>query len=72
MGTSRSGKWDTRTDPAHKATKGLLAGHREQGALVLHTGQLKGISNRIKVIKRMAYVYRDSESLFMKIKCLSR
>ncbi|WBI56117.1 hypothetical protein PALA54_02748 [Pseudomonas aeruginosa] len=27
----------------------------------MHTGQLEGINNRIKVIKRMAYGYRDSE-----------
>jgi len=34
----------------------------------MHTGQLEGINNRIKVIKRMAYGYRDSEFVFMKIK----
>lgn len=34
----------------------------------MHTGQLEGINNRIKVIKRMAYGYRDSEFFFMKIK----
>jgi hypothetical protein len=33
-----------------------------------NTGQLVGINNRIKVIKRMAYGYRDSEFFFMKIK----
>jgi len=27
----------------------------------MHTGQLEGINNRIKVIKRMGYGYRDSE-----------
>nr|WP_305729620.1 transposase [Pseudomonas sp. PDM25] len=27
----------------------------------MHTGQLEGINNRIEVIKRMAYGYRDSE-----------
>ncbi|HEY0286501.1 MAG TPA: transposase [Pseudomonas sp.] len=32
----------------------------------MHTGQLEGINNRIKVIKRMAYGYRDSEFFFMK------
>ncbi|AXA89958.1 transposase [Massilia sp. YMA4] len=26
----------------------------------MHTGQLEGINNRIKVMKRMAYGYRDS------------
>ena len=34
----------------------------------MHTGQLEGINNRIKVMKRMAYGYRDSECFFMKIK----
>lgn len=34
----------------------------------MHTGQLEGINNRIKVIKRMAYGYRDSSFFFMKIK----
>lgn len=34
----------------------------------MHTGQLEGINNRIKVMKRMAYGYRDSEYFFLKIK----
>jgi transposase len=34
----------------------------------MHTGQLEGINNKIKVIKRMAYGYRDSEYFFKKIK----
>jgi transposase len=34
----------------------------------LHTGQLEGINNRIKVMKRMAYGYRDSTFFFLKIK----
>lgn len=34
----------------------------------MHTGQLEGINNRIKVMKRMAYGYRDSNFFFMKIK----
>ncbi len=34
----------------------------------MHAGQLEGINNRIKVIKRMAYGCRDSEFFFMKIK----
>ncbi|AZC18570.1 Mobile element protein [Pseudomonas sp. CMR5c] len=35
----------------------------------MYTGQLERVNNRIKVIKRMAYGYRNSESFFMKIKC---
>ncbi len=34
----------------------------------MHTGQLEGINNKIKVIKRMAYGYRDSDYFFLKIK----
>ena len=34
----------------------------------MHTGQLEGINNRIKVMKRIAYGYRDSEFFFLKIK----
>ena len=34
----------------------------------MHTGQLEGINNRIKVIKRMAYGYRDMDCFFLKIK----
>ncbi len=32
------------------------------------TEQLEGINNKIKVIKRMAYAYRDSDYFFLKIK----
>lgn len=34
----------------------------------MHTGQIEGINNRIKVIKRMAYGYRNSAFFFLKIK----
>ena len=34
----------------------------------LSTGVLEGINNRIKVIKRMAYGYRDPDYFFLKIK----
>jgi len=34
----------------------------------MHTGQLEGINNRIKVMKRMAYGYRNSAYFFLKIK----
>ena len=34
----------------------------------MHTGQLEGINNKIKVIKRMAYGYRNSDYFFLKIK----
>lgn len=34
----------------------------------MHTGQLEDINNRIKVMKRMAYGYRDRAYFFLKIK----
>lgn len=34
----------------------------------LHTSLLEGINNRIKVIKRMAYGYRDQDYFFLKIR----
>lgn len=34
----------------------------------LHTSVLEGINNKIKVIKRMAYGYRDDEYFFLKIR----
>ncbi|WP_261423103.1 transposase, partial [Serratia quinivorans] len=34
----------------------------------LNTSVLEGMNNKIKVIKRMAYGYRDNDYFFMKIK----
>lgn len=34
----------------------------------IHTGVLEGINNKIKVIKRVAYGYRDEEYFFLKIR----
>jgi len=34
----------------------------------MHTGILEGINNKIKLIKRMAFGYRDTEYFFLKIK----
>lgn len=34
----------------------------------IHTGVLEGINNKIKVIKRIAYGYRDTEYFFLKIR----
>ena len=34
----------------------------------MHTSVLEGFNNRIKVIKRMAYSFRDSNSFFLKTK----
>ncbi|WP_256672549.1 transposase [Pseudomonas sp. C1C7] len=51
-----------------KRLKGYWRGIVSRVRWPMHTGQLEGINNRIKVIKRMAYGYRDSEFFFMKIK----
>lgn len=34
----------------------------------MHTGQLEGINNKIKLIKRQAFGYRDADYFFLKIK----
>ena len=34
----------------------------------LSTSKLEGMNNKIKVIKRMAYGYRDNDYFFMKIR----
>lgn len=44
--------------------RGILASAR----FPMHTSLLEGVNNRIKVIKRMAYGFRDSEYFFLKIK----
>ncbi|MDT4822181.1 ISL3 family transposase ISAeme19 [compost metagenome] len=47
-----------------KYARGILASAR----FPLHTSVLEGVNNRIKVIKRMAYGFRDSAYFFLKIK----
>lgn len=46
--------------------EGIIAGVRYR----LNTSVLEGMNNRIKVIKRMAYGYRDSDYFFLKIKAV--
>lgn len=48
--------------------QGYLQGILNHCKWPLHTGLLEGINNRIKVIKRMAYGFRDHEYFFLKIK----
>ncbi len=43
---------------------GILAHCRWQ----LHTSLIEGINNKIKVIKRMAYGFRDGDYFFLKIR----
>ena len=51
-----------------KRLKGYLHGILNHCTWPLHTGLLEGINNRIKVIKRMAYGFRDQEYFFLKIR----
>ena len=44
--------------------RGILA----SSGFPMHSSLLEGVNNRIKVIKRMAYGFRDSEYFFLKIK----
>jgi transposase len=45
-----------------------LPGILAHGRWSLHTSLLEGINNKIKVIKRMAYGYRDDAYFFLKIR----
>ena len=45
-----------------------LAGILAHSRWPLHTNLLEGINNKIKVIKRMAYGFRDDEYFFLKIR----
>ena len=47
-----------------KYLRGILA----SAIFPLNTSVLEGVNNRIKVIKRMAYGFRDSAYFFLKIK----
>jgi transposase len=44
--------------------RGILAAAKYR----LNTSGIEGMNNKIKVIKRMAYGYRDKDYFFMKIK----
>ncbi len=48
--------------------KERLAGILAHCRWPLHTSLLEGINNKIKVIKRMAYGYRDDDYFFLKIR----
>jgi transposase len=48
--------------------KGYLPGILSHCRFPLHTSVLEGINNKIKVIKRMAYGFRDDAYLFLKIR----
>lgn len=48
--------------------QGYLQGILNHCKWPLHTGLLEGINNKIKVIKRMAYGFRDHDYFFLKIR----
>ncbi|MBW3166251.1 ISL3 family transposase [Ferrimonas balearica] len=48
--------------------KPYLSGITASALYPLHTCRLEGMNNKIKLIKRMAYGYRDTEYFFLKIK----
>lgn len=51
-----------------KKLKGYLDGILAHCRWRIHTSVIEGINNKIKVIKRMAYGYRDDEYFFLKIR----
>jgi transposase len=51
-----------------KKLKGYLPGILAHCRWPLHTSLIEGINNKIKVIKRMAYGFRDDEYFFLKIR----
>jgi len=61
----------SRIEPLKKFARQLnekLAGVLAHCTYPLHTSLLEGINNKIKVIKRMAYGFRDHEYFFLKIR----
>ena len=48
--------------------EGYISGILSHCRYPLHTSILEGINNKIKVIKRMAYGYRDDDYFFLKIR----
>ncbi len=48
--------------------KGYADGIIASASFRLNTSVLEGMNNKIKVIKRMAYGFRDSQYFFLKIK----
>ena len=48
--------------------KPYLHGILSRCAFPLHTSLLKGINNKIKVIKRMAYGFGDDDYFFLRIR----
>lgn len=63
--------FDSGLPPLIRFAKGLLRhadGILNHCHFPIHTGRLEGINNKVKVIKRQAYGFRDSEYFKLKIK----
>ncbi len=61
----------SRIEPLKRFARQLrdkIAGILAHGTYPLHTSLLEGMNNKIKVIKRMAYGYRDEDYFFLKIR----
>ena len=61
----------SRIEPLRRFAKRLklyLHGILSHCLFPLHTSLLEGINNKIKVIKRMAYGFRDDDYFFLKIR----
>lgn len=61
----------SRIEPLRRFAKKLkpyLHGIPSHCAYPLHTSLLEGINNKIKVLKRMAYGFRDDDYFFLKIR----
>jgi transposase len=59
-----------RSSHSPKCWQGKIDGILSHCGYPLHTGLLEGINNKIKVIKRMAYGFRDDEYFFLKIRAV--
>jgi transposase len=62
---------DSQIKPLHEFTRKLspyIEGVIASATYRMNTSVLEGINNKIKVIKRMAYGYRDNDYFFLKIK----
>jgi transposase len=67
--------YDSGLAPLIRFAKGLLRhadGILNHCRYPLHTGRLEGINNKVKVMKRQAYGYRDQEYFILKIKAAFR
>ena len=58
----------TPASPSNELKAYLHPASSATATYALHTSQLEGINNKIKVIKRMAYGYRDDDYFFLKIR----